>query len=471
MKKIFQKYKYNKKFMYGIFFTMNIIILGLFFTLNKMSDNMITHNKHLTYSVTNTKYLVVQSHLWLEEYLSGDKEEYPKIFLFLTNIKKELDILNQGGVIRGISYDATNNLPEITNYLKQIKKELIIYEELLKKRIETSLVEDKEFDSQFSKLLVTINQLDIFVEKKFIQIYNNFINIKYFFLILIVVLFFISFIIIDRFNKRLERNIKVINHQAKRLEELNATLKTKVKKAISKSKEDEKTIFNQEKIIRMNELLRNIAHHWRQPLSVISGIVSSLKLTSQLNILKKEDLEKDLEKALEQTENLSSVINYFNETIKDEDKKSKITIGEFIKSFSFLIDKAIQNKEIKIVKEIDDIDDIIYINTQRFVNVLLSLITNSIDALSKKEIKNKFIKIKAHKVENFLYISVEDNAGGIENSIIDNIFEPYFTTEHQDEGKGLSLYIAYETIKKDFSGSLNVQNKNKGASFDIKIKA
>ncbi|MBD3841268.1 MAG: HAMP domain-containing histidine kinase, partial [Campylobacterales bacterium] len=68
-------------------------------------------------------------------------------------------------------------------------------------------------------------------------------------------------------------------------------------------------------------------------------------------------------------------------------------------------------------------------------------------------------------------------AGGIDEKIIEKVFEPYFTTSHQSKGKGLSLFNAMKIINNDFDGQINVQNATmtikqkeyKGARFIISI--
>ena len=67
--------------------------------------------------------------------------------------------------------------------------------------------------------------------------------------------------------------------------------------------------------------------------------------------------------------------------------------------------------------------------------------------------------------------------GGIDENIIEKIFEPYFTTKHQSQGTGLGLNMTYRLIVDGMKGSISVSNESfkvgdeefYGAKFTIKI--
>jgi len=113
----------------------------------------------------------------------------------------------------------------------------------------------------------------------------------------------------------------------------------------------------------------------------------------------------------------------------------------------------------------------------QFSQVLLNILNNAKDALIKSNITNKLIFVNIYKDDKNIIIDIKDNAGGIEDSIIDKVFDPYFTTNHQSQGKGLGLYTSLKIITKLFNGTIEVENdvfkydenSYKGAKFKIKI--
>ena len=83
------------------------------------------------------------------------------------------------------------------------------------------------------------------------------------------------------------------------------------------------------------------------------------------------------------------------------------------------------------------------------------------------KIKNeKFIFIDIFREDNKAVIEIKDNAGGIEEEIIEKVCEPYFTTKHQTQGTGIGLFMCKEIINKHMNGQINIIN----TSFEDKNK-
>ncbi len=101
--------------------------------------------------------------------------------------------------------------------------------------------------------------------------------------------------------------------------------------------------------------------------------------------------------------------------------------------------------------------------------VLINIINNAKDALTKNKVEKPYIKISSKEEKDYISISIEDNAGGIDKKIFNKIFNPYFTTKHQSQGTGIGLYICKKIIENNLKGELFAQNTNVGARFVIKI--
>ena len=99
----------------------------------------------------------------------------------------------------------------------------------------------------------------------------------------------------------------------------------------------------------------------------------------------------------------------------------------------------------------------------------INIINNAKDALLNNQNHNPWIKISCHKTTQNVIISIEDNGGGIPESIITKIFEPYFTTKHQSHGTGLGLHMSYRIVTESLSGTLHVKNSEYGALFTIEL--
>lgn len=257
-------------------------------------------------------------------------------------------------------------------------------------------------------------------------------------------------------------SIKIANKKEKELKE-------KIENAIKENRKKEKLLDQQFHINQMTEMIINIAHQWRQPLSVISSIASGIIVQKKLGVLDEKEQEKQMENILNKTQFLSSTIDNFNDFIKKDYNKNEFSLHNCIDSTLAVLDSTFDYEKIKLFKDFYLEDLIIKGDESKLAQVLLNIITNAKDFLVIREIENKWISIKTFKENEFIYITIEDSAKGIDEKVIDKIFDIYFTTKHQSQGTGLGLYISYEVIQKIFKGKLWVENSEFGAKFTIEL--
>jgi C4-dicarboxylate-specific signal transduction histidine kinase len=100
---------------------------------------------------------------------------------------------------------------------------------------------------------------------------------------------------------------------------------------------------------------------------------------------------------------------------------------------------------------------------------IINIIHNARDILLERNIESPWVMLDIIEDEKDITITIEDNGGGIEENILDKIFEPYFTTRHQYQGTGLGLHMTRKIIEDSLKGSLVVKNTSRGAKFFIKI--
>ena len=264
-------------------------------------------------------------------------------------------------------------------------------------------------------------------------------------------------------------SIKFANKKEKELNELTQTLEIKIKTAIEENRKKEKLLEQQFHINQMTEMIINIAHQWRQPLNLISTIISNIKLEKDLGIEDNENQKNQLANVLEKTLYLSNTIDSFNEFIKKDSCKKSFSLHDCIDSTLTVLNSTLEYENIEVVKKFYDEESEINGDEAKFSQVLLNIINNAKDILILRNINHKWLSIKTYREKNHIMISIEDNAGGIDKNIVDKIFDIYFTTKHQSQGTGLGLYISYGIIQKYFNGKLYVENNNSGAKFIIEL--
>ncbi|WP_419777293.1 PAS domain S-box protein [Malaciobacter marinus] len=251
---------------------------------------------------------------------------------------------------------------------------------------------------------------------------------------------------------------------------------TDIKEAQKKLKDNEEMIHHQSKMAAMGEMLENIAHQWRQPLSVITTSASSVKIHKEMGTLSDDFLDEVLDAIVKSGNHLSQTIDDFRDFFKPDKEKVRFNIKNTYKKALFLVSSKLKNREIDIIENIEDID--LYGFDNELVQVIMNLINNARDALEESSLEYKYIFIDIYKdKENNIILKICDNAGGIPVNVIGKIFEPYFTTKHKSLGTGIGLYMCEEILVKHMNGEIAVKNKEfeyegnsfKGAEFTLKI--
>ena len=222
-------------------------------------------------------------------------------------------------------------------------------------------------------------------------------------------------------------------------------------------KEHELLLIQQSKLASMGEMIANIAHQWRQPLSIISTSATGIKIQKEMGILDDVSEIKSLDCINENAQYLSNTIDDFRDFFKKSKTKSLINLDNLLEKTLRLILTRLKNKEITIVKNSLDIEFKTY--EREMIQVFINIINNSIDAFENKNY-DKFIFFETEKFQNKIVIKIKDNAGGIDENIIDKIFEPYFTTKDSKQGTGIGLYMCNEIIVKQLNGKILVSNES-----------
>ena len=231
---------------------------------------------------------------------------------------------------------------------------------------------------------------------------------------------------------------------------------------IQANKEKDRILFQQSKIAAITDTLKNIAHQWRQPLSVISTITSGMKLQKELNILDDNEFNLSCDGIINNTNKLSTTIDNFTNFFNTDNNSTKFSLIEALENTKKFMDSILEKNSIE-CQFIYDSDIILNCNKNDFSQAILNILDNSVHALITVEnIEDRFIFIEFKN--NILQI--KDSGNGIDKNIISKILEPYFTTKHQAFGIGLGLYIVNEFFVQNLGYKIDIQN----VTYDYKNK-
>jgi len=291
-------------------------------------------------------------------------------------------------------------------------------------------------------------------------------------IITIILILFLSYIS-RKLQNKLTSYEDELSLKNKHLKELNESLEQKVHDQVLKMKQKEDILNQQSKFAAMGEMIGNIAHQWRQPLSAISTAASGIKMQDEMDILKKQDMYQGLDIIVQNTQVLSDTIDDFRDFFKKDKTKTTFKIESVINKALQLIHSNLKSNDIIVKKDISNIE--IFGLKNELTQAILNIINNAKDSVCSSNKGEKYIFIEATQNDNNIVITIKDNGLGIQKDVISNIFDPYFTTKFKSQGTGIGLYMTKTIIVNHMHGEINARNENFtyenkeyfGAAFEI----
>ena len=259
-----------------------------------------------------------------------------------------------------------------------------------------------------------------------------------------------------------------LNELKNKINNVIGNLENRIQKEIKHRLKQEQILIQQSKLAAMGEMIGNIAHQWRQPLSQISAIHMNIKVTYNFDKFTKEYLENKIDEANKLTQYMSQTIDDFRNFFKPQGEKELFSIEKACRDTYFIVESTLKYNNIETIFDINEDNNILAYKNE-FSQVILNLINNAKDILIERDIKNPKIRIEIKNGKKYAIVKIKDNAGGIDKNNIDKIFDPYFTTRYQTQGTGIGLYMAKNIIERNMNGFINVKNSDIGAVFTVKI--
>lgn len=221
---------------------------------------------------------------------------------------------------------------------------------------------------------------------------------------------------------------------------------------------------------QLGNMIENIAHQWRQPLSNISTSATGMQLRKEIMNISLEEEYSILEDINNNAQFLSKTIDTFRNYIKEVKEVKTVILQNRINITLDIISASFKDKDITLINNINKVDDIeIVLVIGELSQVIINILNNAKDIIKENNINKPWIKIDVKKRKTHAIITIEDNAGGIPLSIIDKIFDPYFTTKHKSVGTGLGLHMSKDIVENSLHGKISVKNNSQGAIFTIEL--
>lgn len=265
------------------------------------------------------------------------------------------------------------------------------------------------------------------------------------------------------FNDMLDELSRHRNHLEALVEERTHELE----ESLQKLQETQAILIQQSKMAAMGEMMSNIAHQWRQPITSIGVIIMNLKDSFDYGELSTKELEEKTETINRLLQQISVTIDDFRDFFAPDHEKTDFKVSEALSNALEVIQAAMENARIEMEVKVEE-DTVIHGFSSEYSQVVLNILSNAKDALIKSHKDKQWIHITVGRTEEGRSrLKIEDDGTGISGDIIEHIFDPYFTTKFKSEGTGMGLYMSKMMIEKNMGGKIVAENTAQGACFSI----
>ena len=265
--------------------------------------------------------------------------------------------------------------------------------------------------------------------------------------------------ILKQSKKRIKRFDTIVKQADKQLSEQVHRLENEFELRIH----NERILAQQAKHAAMGEMMDAIAHQWKQPLNAISMLTDILVSEYKDGDVDEVYLEEYKEALWKQLDHLLNTLDEFRSFFRPDKEKASFSLAKSIDSILLLIRDEFMGKGVNFKVEGEEDIELFAVENE-FKHIVLNILNNSKDAFIENEIRPRMIKVTFYKEEESVIMEICDNAGGIPESVITDIFKANVTTKSEGKGTGIGLYMSAQIAEK-MNATLEVNNKDEGACF------
>ncbi len=231
----------------------------------------------------------------------------------------------------------------------------------------------------------------------------------------------------------------------------------------------ERNLRQSEKLATVGQLASGLAHEIGTPLNIIYGRAEWIKRRLE----DREGIQKNLDIIAQQSERITKILQQLLGFVrKKKPEQTTLKVSTIVETTLDLLDHQIQKQRVRVVKDLKKNLPYVIGDPDQLQQVFLNLILNAIQSMadggtlhlsaSSKRISKEGLEDGEHP---YIEICVKDTGVGMREEVIQNIFNPFFTTK--GTGTGLGLMVT-QGIIQDHEGWINVESEvGKGSAFRI----
>ena len=408
------------------------VLLYKYYKIDKKSSFMVLDRTAIAKNFSDIKYNIVNTNLFVINYLSGDRSKIDDIKNSFDNTNKSFKTLIDLEKNKMYASSKLRDSRYILDKFIKLNKE---YLDLQKTTFEYIKTPNKKYNQKYTQIIKKLEKFEYNLDAMFKKVFEEFQDCKN----SIYLIMFLSMVVMTTFLIYFfRREILKINH----IDAQNRLLE------------------QQSKLAAMGELLDIVAHQWKQPLNIIGLTIAKIEIKEDFS---EESFYQCRDKIDIQLKHLVETLDQFRSFFREVDTLQNIDLKTILNSVQLLLHDDIVHNNIDISIDIKE-DITIKVIPNEVKHIFINLINNSKDAFIQNDLKNRKIDIKSFQTDSKTIIEYKDNAGGIPNDILSKIFDLNYTTKKT--GTGVGLYMCKEIVEK-IGGDILVENIENGVSFKI----
>lgn len=220
----------------------------------------------------------------------------------------------------------------------------------------------------------------------------------------------------------------------------------------------------------IGELAAGVAHEINNP---INGIINYAQII--LDSPGDPETPDLLTRIKKEGKRIASIVsNLLDFSRRREESPEIVTVQSIIHKCLELVNHRFKNDRIILKLHLPDSLPPLFCNSQQIQQVILNILSNARYALNARfphpdPLKQLNIKAETvnHGSEPFVRITITDNGTGIEQDLIDRVFDPFYSSKPKGEGTGLGLSISHGLIH-DNNGYLGIRSEL-GTSTSLRV--
>ena len=224
-----------------------------------------------------------------------------------------------------------------------------------------------------------------------------------------------------------------------------------------------------EKMASIGEMAASIVHEIRNPLTIISGQVTLAEEFLARGKMTDEFVEKLITRLNKSTGRINAIIKSLLNISRNtgSEEKQLCSLSEIYEEVELFASMKIKGTTIPLTFDEYNKEQKVYCLPSELSQVLINLVKNAKEEIYQTP--KPWFKITTQCLDDCLEIRVVDCGNGIPQSVLDKIFQPYFTTKARGEGTGLGLSLCKKLIEENHQGQFFVDASAPNTTFVISL--